>query len=114
MIERLRLRTVPSGYTLSMTLADWDKITHVFHSCLLIPLLSDGVKETMIYKLRSILAQFEYKYQVCVWDSKGVPFSTYLYVPENHPLTGKQFHEREDFAHVLKVGTKINIVDMHF
>ena len=61
------------------------------------------MEETVIDKLRSILAQFEYQYQVCLWDSKGVPFRTHLYVPENHPLTGKEFHEREDFAHVLKV-----------
>ena len=66
-------------------------------------MFSDGVEERVIDKLRSILAQFEYQYQVCLWDSTGVPFRTYLYVPENHPLAGKEFHEREDFAHVLKV-----------
>lgn len=53
--------------------------------------------------LRSILAQLEYRYQVCEWDNAGVPFRTYLYVPEKHPITGSEFHEREDFAHVLKV-----------
>lgn len=53
--------------------------------------------------LRSILAQLEYSYQVRRWDSSGVPFRTYLYVPETHPVTKSEFHEREDFAHVLKV-----------
>lgn len=53
--------------------------------------------------VRSILAQFEYRYQINLWESKGVPFRTYMYVPEIHPLTKEEFHEREDFAHVLKV-----------
>lgn len=78
-------------------------IRSVLHSCKLIHLFSDGMKEEMIDKLRSILAQFEYQ---CLWDSKGVPFRTYLYVPETHPLTEKEFHEREDFAHVLKVNVQ--------
>ena len=50
--------------------------------------------------LRSILSQLEYRYQVCLWDRKGVPFRTYMYVPEEHPITRREFHER---AHVLKV-----------
>ena len=53
--------------------------------------------------LRAILAQMEYQYQVEKWVAQGVPFSFYLYVPEIHPITGEEFHEREDFAHVLKV-----------
>ena len=57
--------------------------------------------------LRSILAQLEYRYQVCRWDSIGVPFRTYLYVPEIHPVTKSEFHEHEDFAHVLKVNSSL-------
>ncbi len=53
--------------------------------------------------LRSILAQLEYRFQVRKWDASGVPFRTYFYVPEIHPITGSEFHEREDFAHVHKV-----------
>ena len=45
----------------------------------------------------------EYTYQVCCWDAKGVPFRTHMYVPDIHPVTGTEFHEREDEAHVLKV-----------
>ena len=37
------------------------------------------------------------------WDAQGVPFSTYLYVPEEHPITKATFHEREDEGHVFKV-----------
>lgn len=57
--------------------------------------------------LRSILVQFEYTFQVCDWDRKGVPFKVpfkvHFYVPEVHPISGAEFHEREDDAHVLKV-----------
>ena len=67
--------------------------------------LLDRVKEEKIDMLRAILAQFEYQYQVRLWDSKGVPFRTYMYVPEIHPITGEEFHKREDFAHVLKVNS---------
>ena len=60
-------------------------------------------EESDIDMLRSILAQLEYQYQVCTWDSKGIPFRTYMYIPEVHPITGNNYHEREDFAHVLNV-----------
>ena len=50
--------------------------------------------------LRSILAQFDYCHQVCCWDQTGVPFKTHLYVPEVHPVTKEEYHEREDDAHV--------------
>ncbi len=30
-------------------------------------------------------------------------FRTYMYVPESHPITSMEYHEREDDAHVLKV-----------
>ena len=63
---------------------------------------ADG-EETSIQKLRSILAQMEYTYQVCCWDANGVLFRTHVYVPEIHPVTEMEFHEREDEAHVLKV-----------
>lgn len=120
MVERLRLRTVPSGYTpcswsgkLSFTCMlslfmeyvnglDFSikgYIWSVLHSLevILMLLFSDGVKEEMIDMLQSILVQFKYQYQVCLWESKGVPFHTYLYVPEKHPLTAKEFYEWEDF-----------------
>lgn len=45
----------------------------------------------------------EYTYKVQTWDKKGVPFRTHMYVPEVNPITGMEFHEREDEAHVFKV-----------
>lgn len=47
----------------------------------------------------------EFNHQVNHWAEKGVPFKTHLYVPEIHPVTQTQFHEREDEGHVFKVYT---------
>jgi len=58
--------------------------------------------EMQVDKLRSILAQLEYKHQIDLWHSKGIPFKDHLYVPEVHPITGLQFYEQEDEAHILK------------
>ena len=63
----------------------------------------DRTVETHGDKLRSILAQLEYTYQVLWYDKNGIPFRTDMYVPEIHPITGCEYHEREDDAHVLKV-----------
>ena len=49
------------------------------------------------------MAQLDYCYKVCQYDCQGIPFRTYLYVPEIHPDTGMPFSEREDEAHLLKV-----------
>ncbi len=62
-----------------------------------------GKSENQAEKLRSILAQLEFSYQINDWEIKGVPFKTHLHVPEDHPLTGTMFCEREDEGHVLKV-----------
>lgn len=62
-----------------------------------------GKSEGLVDKLKSILAQFEFAYQVREWEAKGIPFSTYLYVPELHPETHMPFCEHEDEAHLLKV-----------
>ena len=64
---------------------------------------TDRPNETYSDKLRSIHAQLEYTHEVLRYDSIGVPFCTYIYVPETNPFTGVEFHEREDDAHVLKV-----------
>ena len=60
-------------------------------------------KESEVDKLRSILAQLDYTYEIKQCDRKGVPFSLFMYVPEIHPETGQPFLEREDEAHVFKV-----------
>ena len=45
----------------------------------------------------------DYRYHVCLWDEKGVPFRTFMYAPEIHPVLGTEYHEREDEGHVFKV-----------
>lgn len=82
-IDRLRKRCVPAGFSPKPWIA--------------------GREENEADKLRSILSQMEYKHQVCYWDQQGVPFKSHIYVPEEHPITKSEFHEREDDAHVLKV-----------
>ena len=62
-----------------------------------------GKKETRADKLRSIVAQMEYSYQIRKWTDSNVPFTTHLYIPETHPLTRATFHECEDEGHVFKV-----------
>ena len=62
-----------------------------------------GEKQTASNKLRSILAQLVYKHEVRTWNSKGVPFQSFMYIPEVYPLSHKEFHEREDKGHVFKV-----------
>ena len=71
--------------------------------CKCILLLYSGEEETLHTKMKSILAQLEYTYQIRTWQSKGVPFDIYLYVPEIHPDTNATFYEQEDAVHLLKV-----------
>ena len=67
--------------------------------------LCSGKSETDVKVLRSILAQLEFSWLVRDYDDRlGVPFRHRLYVPEIHPITKEPFCEREDEAHVLKVG----------
>ena len=62
-----------------------------------------GEAETTHDKLRSILSQLEYTQLIRSWNENGVPFLTYMYVPEIHSVTNEEFHEREDEGHVFKV-----------
>ena len=61
-------------------------------------------------KLRSILAQFQFKYEVELYAMKGILFNTYLYVPEEHPETKATFYEREDKAHLIKVCRQVQCI----
>ena len=54
-------------------------------------------------KLKAILAQLDYRHQIHSWSQKGIMFQVHMYIPEIHPITKCDFHEREDEAHVLKV-----------
>lgn len=67
------------------------------------PLLFLDQPENMTDQMKSILAQMEFTHEILSWESKGVQFCTYLYVPEVHPETHTVFCECEDEAHVLKV-----------
>ena len=71
------------------------------HSTLIFPIDDE---EDLVSKLRAILAQLEFSYEIKQWDQKDVPFSTYFYIPEVHPETNQHFLEQEDEAHVFKVG----------
>jgi len=62
-----------------------------------------GQDESVAEKIRSILAQMEYQYQICEWEQKGVHFHHHIYFPKIHPITNQPFYEMEDEAHVLKV-----------
>ena len=76
--------------------------------------ISERSTETKEDKLRSILAQLEFQYQVLEYEKRGVPFRTHLYVPEVHPISGQEYHEREDDAHVLKVHVHVFRVCIHY
>ena len=62
-----------------------------------------GVDEDLCAKMKSILSQMEYGYQISGWVSKGVRFDYHLYVPEVHSDSGSLYYENEDDAHILKV-----------
>ena len=64
--------------------------------------------ECFTSKLRSIIGQLKYSYEICRWDGElGVPFRTHFYVPEKHLFTQMDYHEREDEGHVFKVSLHI-------
>ena len=57
-----------------------------------------GEKENEEGMLRSIYSSsdacMEYScIMICKWDDSGVPFRTYIDVPEKHPLTGSELHK---------------------
>ena len=52
--------------------------------------------------MRSIVATFRFSHTIKYYQSQGVDFSRYLYVPEIDEVTGEAFHEREDHCHILK------------
>ena len=50
---------------------------------------------------RECCVQFSHKWNTATrFANAGIPFRTYMYVPGRYPITGSEFHEREDFAHV--------------
>ena len=105
-ITRLRQRTVPAGHSFHT----WcpgelgRKCYGVSYHVTLSP-NNAGKTETPAEIPRSIVAQLHYHHNILKWESEGVPFCSHAYVPEDHPLTGVPFHEREDETYVFKVST---------
>ncbi len=99
-VDRLRSRCVPPEYVPKPWMPGNQLYCEMFVHGITFP---SGRKEDLCDKLRSIMSQLEYTYQICTWDDQGVPFKTHFYVPEVHPTTKSEFHEREDDAHILKV-----------
>ena len=61
-----------------------------------------NTEESLLDKLRSIVATYTYRKRVQEFKEQGVDFSTHLYVPEVDPVTGLVHHERSDHNHLLK------------
>ncbi len=117
-ISRLRLRTVPAGYTYHAWKAGRSNYIHAHNLTDVNVFLyidfsagQDIKDEAIADKLRSILAQLEFSKTTKEYNQKGVAFCTHLHVPEIHLDTGYSWYEREDPAHVLKVRnpTKSNV-----
>ena len=71
--------------------------------CRVLIIIFTGKTEDFEDQLRSVLAQFHFSHDVKQFEAKGVPFQSYLYVPEKHPVTNDTFFKREDEAHLIKV-----------
>lgn len=52
--------------------------------------------ESLLDKLRSIVATYRFRVIVSYWKERGADFSQYLYVPEVDPITGEERHDRGD------------------
>ena len=75
-------KLVPEGYTLCPF--RWD------------------TPESLLDKLRSVVATYQFQADVNYWKERGVDFSLHVYVPEIDPITGTVHHERSDHNHLLK------------
>ena len=58
--------------------------------------------ESHLDKMRSLVATYLYRCAIADWQSRGVDFAMYLYIPEVDPTTGRVHHERADHGHLLK------------
>ena len=59
-------------------------------------------QETMLDKLRSIVATFVYRHTIQEFKQEGVDFIQHLYVPEVDPTTDEERHDRGDHNHIYK------------
>ena len=62
----------------------------------------NGVEECLEDMLKSVVANYRFRYTMSKYVSEGVDFSTCLYIQEIDEATGETFREREDHCHILK------------
>ena len=58
--------------------------------------------ESLLDKLRSLVATYKFRAIVSYWKERGADFSTYVYVPEVDPTTEGERHDRGDHKHLLR------------
>ena len=58
--------------------------------------------ESLLDKLRSVVATYQFRCNIQYWKNKGVDFTRYLYVPVIDPISGDIHHERSDHNPQLK------------
>lgn len=58
--------------------------------------------ESLLDKLRSVVATYRFRALVNYWKEKGADFSAYLYIPEVDPVSGEVRHDRGDHNHLLR------------
>ena len=81
-VTYIRGKLVPPGYT-----------PHPFRK---------NTDESLLDKLRSIVATYTFRSMVRELKDDGVDFSKHLYVPEVDPVTDRVRHDRADHNHLLK------------
>ena len=58
--------------------------------------------ESLLDKLRSLVATYKFRAIVSYWKERGADFSAYIYVPEVDPTTEGERHDRGDHNHLFR------------
>lgn len=59
-------------------------------------------QESLLDKLRSVVATCRFRATIEYWKQRGADFSMHLYVPEVHPVTEEERHDRGDHNHLFR------------
>lgn len=59
-------------------------------------------RESLLDKLRSVVATCRFRANIEYWKERGADFSTHLYVPEVDPVTKEERHDRGDHNHLFR------------
>ena len=59
-------------------------------------------RESLLDKLRSVVATCRFRANIEYWKERGADFSTYLYVPEVDSVTEEERHDRGDHNHLFR------------